>query len=52
MDYGVCIRLAEGYCSIMWSADPDSGIYSFTVSETVDAMDPMLIGKNRLITDY
>ncbi|XP_067004462.1 cubilin isoform X2 [Anabrus simplex] len=31
LNYGVCVRMAPGYCSIEWSQDPNN-IYSFTVS--------------------
>ncbi|XP_018016718.1 uncharacterized protein LOC108673405, partial [Hyalella azteca] len=44
MDYSVCVQMAEGYCSIMWSRNLTGGDYGFTVSHAVDGVDPALIG--------
>jgi hypothetical protein len=45
MDYSVCVQMAEGYCSIMWSRNLTGGDYGFTVSHAVDGVDPALIGE-------
>jgi hypothetical protein len=43
-NYGVCVRMAPGYCSIQWQQNP-SDRYSFTVSGDTDVIDPSLLGK-------
>lgn len=40
-NYGVCVRMAQGYCSIEWSQTNSN---SFTVSGDTGAIDPTLIG--------
>ncbi|XP_033610133.1 uncharacterized protein LOC111871409 [Cryptotermes secundus] len=42
-NYGVCVRMAQGYCSIQWQQNP-SDPYSFTVSGDTDGIDPTLLG--------
>ncbi|KAG7202394.1 hypothetical protein KM043_018710 [Ampulex compressa] len=41
LNYGVCIRMALGYCSIEWSQSDNA---SFTVSGDTNSFDPSLIG--------
>lgn len=43
LNYGVCIRMALGYCSIEWSQSDNA---SFTVSGDTNSFDPSLIGQN------
>jgi hypothetical protein len=43
-NYGVCVRMAAGYCSILWQQNP-SDIYSFTLTGDTDGIDPTLLGK-------
>lgn len=43
LNYGVCVQMAPGYCSIEWSQNP-ADRYSFTVSGDTETLDPELIG--------
>jgi len=43
-NYGVCVRMAAGYCSIQWQQNSNDP-YSFTVSGDTDGIDPTLLGK-------
>lgn len=43
-NYGVCVRTAQGYCSILWSQDQNDR-YSFTVSGDTGGIAPLLLGK-------
>ena len=45
LQYGSCIRQAEGYCGIIWTRDTQPGDMSFTVNGEVPAIDPKLLGK-------
>lgn len=40
--YGVCVRMALGYCSIEWS---QMNRFSFSVSGDTGSFDPDIIGK-------
>lgn len=42
LNYGVCIRMALGYCSIQWS---QSDMNSFSISGDINGLDPTIIGK-------
>lgn len=42
--YGVCIRMALGYCSIEWS---QVDRFSFSVSGDTGSFDPDIIGKSQ-----
>jgi hypothetical protein len=41
--YGVCVRMALGYCSIEWS---QVDRFSFSVSDDTGSFDPDIIGKS------
>ncbi|XP_035736300.1 uncharacterized protein LOC118447879 isoform X1 [Vespa mandarinia] len=41
LNYGICIRMALGYCSIQWS---QSDINSFSISGDTSTLDPTIIG--------
>nr|XP_050847063.1 uncharacterized protein LOC127062600 isoform X1 [Vespula vulgaris] len=41
LNYGVCVRMALGYCSIQWS---QSDINSFSISGDTSTLDPTIIG--------
>ncbi|GFG39627.1 hypothetical protein Cfor_02901, partial [Coptotermes formosanus] len=42
-NYGVCVQMVAGYCSIEWTQNP-SDPYSFTVSGNTGGVDPSLLG--------
>ncbi|XP_055913510.1 uncharacterized protein LOC129947103 [Eupeodes corollae] len=42
-NYGICVRMEAGRCSITWSQLADDP-YSFTVTNDVGAVDPSLLG--------
>jgi hypothetical protein len=43
-NYGVCVRAAHGYCSILWTQNAND-MYSFTVSGDTGGIAPHLLGK-------
>ncbi|XP_071452341.1 uncharacterized protein [Hetaerina americana] len=43
LNYGVCVQMAAGYCSITWSQNP-SDPYSFTVTGDTDGLDTTILG--------
>lgn len=56
-NYGICIRMEAGYCSIRWSQTADP--YSFTVSDNTESTDLPLLGTpevglvgNQCTTDF
>ncbi|XP_069960513.1 uncharacterized protein [Cherax quadricarinatus] len=45
LDYGVCVKMADGYCGIIWETNSASGDnYTFTLTGNVDAIDQNIIG--------
>lgn len=45
LNYGVCIQMVPGYCSIEWTQSVIDK-YSFTVSGDTEALDDTLLGNN------
>ncbi|CAG2067203.1 unnamed protein product [Timema podura] len=45
LNYGVCVRMAEGYCSIQWSQS-SSSLYTFTVSGDTGGLDTTVLGSS------
>nr|CAD7258641.1 unnamed protein product [Timema shepardi] len=43
LNYGVCVRMAEGYCSIQWSQS-SSSLYTFTISGDTGGLDTTVLG--------
>ncbi|KAL7639304.1 UNVERIFIED_CONTAM: hypothetical protein RMT77_009793 [Armadillidium vulgare] len=44
MNYAVCVQIADGYCSIMWTRNITGGDFGFTVSSNVAGISRDLIG--------
>lgn len=44
LNYGVCVQMLPGYCSIEWTQSVGDK-YSFTVSGDTEALDPTVLGK-------
>ncbi|KAK8389628.1 hypothetical protein O3P69_008963 [Scylla paramamosain] len=44
MNYGVCVRRADGYCGITWKVPTSGSRYSFTVTENTGVVDDSVIG--------
>ncbi|XP_063239502.1 uncharacterized protein LOC134540601 isoform X2 [Bacillus rossius redtenbacheri] len=42
-NYGVCVRMADGYCSIQWSQNTGDA-YSFTVTGDTSGLDTTVLG--------
>ncbi|KAG0716800.1 hypothetical protein GWK47_008838 [Chionoecetes opilio] len=52
MDYGVCIRRADNYCSVAWVAYALAGQYSFSMTENAAVVDSSLIASARPFALY